>query len=170
MKTIPYDPKYHPAQIRQLIGFGLKHDEVTAVLGLTRSQWIRWNKRVKAVRDAVKDGRAAANSKVAQSLFRKATGSTLRIVTKTVLVCPHCHQSAEHQVPHEVPTEPNVVAAIFWLKCRAGWRDTQALEITDKTMTEILRERNAEDLSTSANQKQPIAGPLKALAQPKGEA
>jgi hypothetical protein len=39
-----------------------------------------------------------ANAKVAQSLFRQATN----------------------------PDKPNVVAAIFWMKARAGWRDSDA--------------------------------------------
>jgi predicted transcriptional regulator len=41
-----------------------------------------------------------ANAKVAQSLFRQATN----------------------------PDKPNVVAAIFWMKARAGWRDSDAAE------------------------------------------
>jgi hypothetical protein len=40
-------------------------------------------------------GHIEANAKVAQSLFRQATN----------------------------PEKPNVTAAIFWLKARAGWRD-----------------------------------------------
>src|SRR5262245_52882850 len=51
-----------------------------------------------------------ANAKVAQSLYQQAT-------------------SAE---------KPNVVAAIFWLKCRAGWREKDEEEAKTK------RERTAE--------------------------
>ena len=40
-------------------------------------------------------GHAEANAKVAQSLFNMATN----------------------------PDKPNVAAAIFWMKCRAGWRE-----------------------------------------------
>jgi hypothetical protein len=41
------------------------------------------------------NGAVEANAAVAQSMFRQATNKT----------------------------KPNVVAGIFWLKCRAGWRD-----------------------------------------------
>lgn len=41
-------------------------------------------------------GHIQANAKVAQSLFRQATDQT----------------------------KPSVAATIFWLKCRAGWRET----------------------------------------------
>lgn len=43
-------------------------------------------------------GTIDANAKVAQSLYRMATD----------------------------PTKPNVVAAIFWMKARAGWRDSDS--------------------------------------------
>lgn len=42
-------------------------------------------------------GHIEANAKVAQSLFKQATN----------------------------PDKPNVAAAIFWLKCRSGWREDQ---------------------------------------------
>lgn len=55
-------------------------------------------------KDELAQGQATANSLVAQSLFKKATGSGPQSVT----------------------------AAIFWLKCRAGWKPTEGLEITGK--------------------------------------
>jgi hypothetical protein len=49
----------------------------------------------------LESGAALANAKVAQSLFKKATGG-------------------------------NVTAQLFWLKTRAGWKETQNLEVTGK--------------------------------------
>ena len=49
----------------------------------------------KHYRDELDTGHIKANAKVAESLFRKALGNTPQAVT----------------------------AAIFWLKCRAGWRE-----------------------------------------------
>ena len=49
-------------------------------------------------------GHIEANAQVAQSLFKQATNKD----------------------------KPNVSAAIFWLKCRAEWRETQAVELTGK--------------------------------------
>lgn len=51
---------------------------------------------VKYYRDELNVGMIDANAKVAQSLFDQATNKD----------------------------KPNVVAAIFWLKARAGWRDS----------------------------------------------
>lgn len=49
----------------------------------------------KYFRQELNVGQHEANAQVAASLFRQATH----------------------------PVKPNVVATIFWLKCRAGWRD-----------------------------------------------
>lgn len=49
-------------------------------------------------------GHIEANAKVAQSLFKQATDAT----------------------------KPNVTAAIFWLKCRAGWREEPAADCGKK--------------------------------------
>lgn len=47
-----------------------------------------------------------ANARVAQSLFNQATGSA--------------------------GAKVNITAAIFWLKCRAGWREVEVVEHTGK--------------------------------------
>lgn len=58
----------------------------------------------KAFRDELDDGMIKANAIVAQSLFKKATSNGQQSVT----------------------------AAIFWLKCRAGWKPTEGIELTGK--------------------------------------
>lgn len=71
----------------------------------------------------LESGAALANAKVAQSLFKKATGG-------------------------------NVTAQIFWLKTRAGWKETQHVEhagsietkqspanLNDEQLAEMLKER-----------------------------
>lgn len=58
-------------------------------------------------------GHVEANAKVAQSLFKMATN----------------------------PTKPNVAAAIFWLKVRAGWRDGVA----------PVKEQREQDARTAEN-------------------
>ncbi len=49
-------------------------------------------------------GHIEANAKVAKSLFRLATHST----------------------------NPNITAIIFWLRTRAGWKDTQRVEVSGR--------------------------------------
>jgi len=58
----------------------------------------------KHYRDELYHGHVKANAKVAENLFRKATGEGRESVT----------------------------AAIFWLKARAGWRETSVHEVSGK--------------------------------------
>ncbi len=55
-------------------------------------------------RDELDDGHVKANAKVAENLYRKATGEGREAVT----------------------------AAIFWLKTRAGWKETSVHEVGGK--------------------------------------
>lgn len=57
----------------------------------------------KYYRDELDTGAIEANAKVAESLYKRATSGT--------------DKSA-------------VTASIFWLKCRAGWKDTSHVEMT----------------------------------------
>lgn len=60
-------------------------------------------------------GHVQANAKVAQSLFKQATDQT----------------------------KPSVAAAIFWLKCRAGWKEDSSTE--GKKVAADLAARSAHD-------------------------
>lgn len=57
-------------------------------------------------------GHIQANAKVAQSLFKQATDQT----------------------------KPSVAAAIFWLKCRAGWREDAVADIGKKEQVQQAAE------------------------------
>jgi len=56
----------------------------------------------KYYRDELRLGVARANAAVAKSLFERAT------------------------------KDKNVIACLFWLKCRGGWRETEILQVEDK--------------------------------------
>lgn len=60
-------------------------------------------------------GHIEANAQVAQSLFKQATH----------------------------PEKPNVVAAIFWMKCRAGWKEAESAPLGKKEQQE-QHARNAD--------------------------
>ena len=64
-------------------------------------------------------GAAEANAAVAQSLFKQATNAE----------------------------KPNVVAAIFWLKARAGWRDADPREGVGK---KEQRQKDAAEVASSS--------------------
>lgn len=82
------------AKVEALAGFGIPASEIACVLDVEEAD---------LARDYAKElagGAIKANARVAESLFRKATGEGRESVT----------------------------AAIFWLKTRARWRETSGPE------------------------------------------
>ncbi len=78
-------------QVEAMAGYGIPEADIARVLGID-PKTLR-----KHYRDELDTGHILANAKVAESLFRKATGD---------------HRQA-------------VTAAIFWLKTRAGWKENR---------------------------------------------
>ena len=78
-----------------MAGYGLAAKDIAIVLDI--DAWIL----ERDYRKELKAGAIKANAKVAESLFRRATGEG----------------------------REGVVAAIFWLKTRAGWRETTVHEV-----------------------------------------
>lgn len=70
---------------------------------------------VKNFRDELSVGQVEANAKVAQSLFQKATA----------------------------PGKEGTIAAIFWLKCRAGWREKDSDQPGKKEIRQASAEKSA---------------------------
>ncbi len=78
-----------------MAGYGVPEADIAGVLGVD-PKTLR-----KHYRDELRNGHVKANAKVAENLYRKATGEGREAV----------------------------IAAIFWLKTRAGWRETNVHEI-----------------------------------------
>ena len=83
-------------QVEAMAGYGMPETDIAAAIGID-AKTLR-----KHYRSELDLGHIKANSAVAQSLFRKATGEGPQSVT----------------------------AAIFWLKTRARWKETTVSEIT----------------------------------------
>ena len=86
---------FHARQVEAMAGYGLSAKDIAIVLDI--EPWIL----ERDYRQELKAGAIKANAKVAESLFRRATGEG----------------------------REGVVAAIFWLKTRAGWRETTVHEV-----------------------------------------
>jgi hypothetical protein len=74
-------------QIEAMAGYGVPAESIALIIGVDRAILDR------TYPDELRTGAAKANARVAESLFRKATGDGPQ----------------------------SVAAAIFWLKTRAGW-------------------------------------------------
>tara|TARA_R110000851_G_scaffold268071_2_gene420671 strand:+ start:4747 stop:5319 length:573 start_codon:yes stop_codon:yes gene_type:complete len=96
------------ARVETLSGLGMRHDEISLVV-INPASGVPVNE--KTMRDhfpkELGAGVVKANSKVAESLFDMAVGRN--------------------------GVARSATAAMFWLKCRAGWRETQHVEIEVKS-------------------------------------
>jgi len=91
-------------QVQAMAGYGIPEADIACVLEID-PKTLR-----KHYRGELKTGHIKANARVAENLFRKATGEGREAV----------------------------VAAIFWLKTRAGWKETQVHETTGE-VTKVVR-------------------------------
>ena len=94
--TMPEDlsPMPDPARVEALAGFGLSAADIAMVFDIDAEHL-----RTRFAKE-LSGGQIKANARVAESLYRKATGEGRESVT----------------------------AAIFWLKTRAHWKETSAHE------------------------------------------
>ena len=83
-------------QVEAMAGYGVPEADIAGVVGID-AKTLR-----KHYRDELDHGHIKANAKVAENLYRKATGEGREAV----------------------------VAAIFWLKTRARWKETVVSEVT----------------------------------------
>ena len=93
------------AKVEALAGYGISPADIALVLSMDE-------KELSATYVAeLAGGQIKANARVAESLFRKATGEGRESVT----------------------------AAIFWLKTRARWRETSLQELAGETKPVVIQ-------------------------------
>ena len=85
--------------VTQLSGLGIPHEQICAILDISKPSLYKYYS------DDLMKGKATANAKISENLFKIATGSGREAVT----------------------------ACIFWLKTQARWTERQVLEIQDGT-------------------------------------
>ena len=90
-------------QVEALAGYGVPEDEIAGVVGID-PKTLR-----KHYRHQLDHGHTKANARVAENLYRRATGEGREAVT----------------------------AAIFWLKTRAHWKETNIHEVSHKAPVKI---------------------------------
>ena len=90
-------------QVEAMAGYGVPEADIAGVIGID-PKTLR-----KHYRPELDHGHVKANAKVAENLYRKATGEGREAV----------------------------IAAIFWLKTRAGWREHTDLRINASVSAEL---------------------------------
>jgi hypothetical protein len=90
--------------VEALSGYGIPQEDICRLVTDNRGQPISDRTLRKAFRHELDNGAVKANAKVAEALFKHATGGG----------------------------KEGVVAAIFWLKTRAGWKEPQHVNVAIK--------------------------------------
>lgn len=92
--------------VSTLAAMGMTVEAIAERIGITKPTLYRY------YRADLERGKQDANVKTARSLFDMANGRPARFDDKG------------NQITSEL--KPNVTAAIFWMKCRAGWIEEEA--------------------------------------------
>lgn len=114
-----YDASLHVPLVRGLAREGFTVEEIAEKLQVSKRTIYNWGERHPEFLHALKEGRALADYRVEDALYKRALGFTRRTVREE----EGDRGSKTVTVTEEVP--PDTTAAIFWLKNRRPdlWRD-----------------------------------------------
>jgi hypothetical protein len=114
-------------KIYKLALLGATDTVMASILGVSESTLNLWKIEHPEFSESIRKGKDEADSEVAVSLYKRATG----YVGKKVVTAAFQGKIGDVQEVDEY-VAPDVSAAIFWLKNRQGntWRDKQQTEIS----------------------------------------
>ena len=133
-KKPDFNANVHPDILMRMLMLGYDQIHIAEVMGIDVAMLERWLARYPDLRVAERRA-AAADSEVALSVFYMAVG---------------------HDPLTGDQTEPDLKAAMFWLKCRAGWKEAAAPSLT----ATVRRSRDDKNPDLSASELQSTATAL----------
>jgi hypothetical protein len=140
-----YDPEY-PEKARKLFEQGCTDREVAEFFGVHETTLRNWSAEYPEFFMALKLGKAAADDRVEQSLYRRALGyshDSVKILQ---------NNGEPVVVPYVEHYPPDTTAGIFWLKNRRPdkWRDVKAVEHSGAVTHRHVNEFSDEELAAIA--------------------
>lgn len=147
-----YSQEY-PEKVRKLYESGCTDREVADFLGVHETTLRNWAAEYPEFFLALKTGKAAADDRVEQSLYRRALGYSHDAVKILLGKDGPIHEPYVEHYP------PDTVAAIFWLKNRRPqqWRDVKAVEHSGAVIHRHVHELSDEELAAIATGGRPGA-------------
>jgi DNA-binding XRE family transcriptional regulator len=138
--------KFKPEFVKQayeMALLGITDAQMAAIFDVTEQTLNNWKKEIPEFFESLKEGKHGADAKVAQSLYKRATGYE----HKAVKISSNPNGD-EHVTEFTERFPPDTTAAIFWLKNRQPdmWRDVQRKAITDTSGNDIERRMGADHL------------------------
>jgi hypothetical protein len=116
--------KYRPdklGDVRAWVRAGYTREEISVQLGVSVGQMCAWANQYSEFHEALNAERMVADSRVAESLYMRATGQTRKTTRKVVTAADGTQEV--HETYETLP--PDVHAARYWLNNRAPkvWRE-----------------------------------------------
>lgn len=123
-RTSEYDPAFHDPEGYNFALLGKTIKEIAVYFGVTHTTIKRWLKENPSFYSSVNRGRAFADAKVAEGLFKRATGFSVKTKKHFVVSTGDFKQKVE-TIDDETYYPPDPGAAMNWLKNRQpdDWRD-----------------------------------------------
>jgi len=120
-----YDPEYHPKEAEYLSSLGIIDLEIAKAFDIVSSTFYDWKRTFPEFSEALKRGKATADQKVVDSLYKRACGT---FVTETKRVDDGSSVRIETTEKYVADT----TAMIFWLTNRQkeDWKRMQSTEVS----------------------------------------
>ena len=143
-----YRPDYHPELLYRAALLGMTVDEMAKLLDVKKITLEQWLIKKPEVKEAVRKGRVHADTDVAMSMYKQATGQ-VRILDNHVAVI----KGEVVVTPLVKQLPPSTAAGIFWLKNRTRnltnpWCEISKHEIETKQVN-TLNIEDIENLDTT---------------------
>lgn len=113
-------------QAKKLCYLGATDKELGDFFGVSEQTINTWKTAHPEFLESLKEGKGAADAKVAESLFKRALGYS----HPAVKIAANAATGESVQVPYTEHYAPDTTACIFWLKNRRSdlWRDKQEMQ------------------------------------------
>lgn len=120
---------------------GLIDVEIAKRMGIAKSTLNKWKREHPEFMDSLKATKEIADSKVKESLYRRAIGYTCKEKKVIVELDNNGNQKPARIETTEKEVLPDTTAQIFWLKNRdpEKWRDRQTHDVTISPFEELMK-------------------------------
>jgi len=149
-----YDSSIIDNRVYKLCLLGATDKDIVEIIGITESTFNEWKKQYPSLSESIKRGKRDADANVAESLYKKATG-TFR--TREVKETVDEKGNVKETVTTEKENMPDTIAQIFWLKNRDPnrWKDKQEVDnnINIKTLQILPPEDDIKELTEAEEPK-----------------
>jgi len=129
-----YDSNYHDKLVFKLCLLGATDKQIADIFEISEVTLNAWKNTQSSFLKSLKKGKEEADSKVAKSLFQRATGYE----HEEDKLFQYDGNILSERITKHYP--PDVVACIFWLKNRQPelWRDKTEIETSNKKTINVI--------------------------------